>query len=397
MLFFYAFSFFVSILGFILFVKNDRVALIEWAIATLVAFGTSGIFHASAFYGMTDDKEIWSGKIVLAKQFSAWKEYYETAVYREERYKSGTDSNGNAVYSTKRVFDHWESHRRWHDEYFVLYSDIDTSYRVDKNKYLSVVREFGGQIRSVPGDRTTFNHASRMIDGDKNDYETEPINGCIHPIAEERSFTNRIKAAPSVFSYGKLDAAESEGLFEYPYIYSNFETGRVMGSAKNVISTRKWDEMNAVLGPTKYVNLIIIGFLNNDISAAIRQESKFVGGKKNDVVICYGGTKADKADWVHVFSWTEREDFKGNLESIILENTIGDSILPLISNEVVKTYELKDWDKFDYISIEPRPVHYMWFFIIIALTQVGIWIFNLVNTFGKEEEGVLLAKKRRGF
>ncbi len=170
-----------------------------------------------------------------------------------------------------------------------------------------------------------------------------------------------------------------------------------MGCAKNVISTRKWDEMNAVLGPTKYANIIIMGFLNQDIDVAIRQEAKFIGGKKNDIVICYGGVKPDKADWVHVFSWTEREDFKSNLESVILENPIGDSILSLISNEIVKSYELKDWDKFDYISIEPRPVHYMWFFIIISLTQIGIYVFNLVNDFGKEEEGVFLSRRNRRF
>jgi hypothetical protein len=243
----------IQLIGLVLFIKNKQIALWEWLLSAGTGFVLAGIFHAAAFNGMTADEELWSGKIVLAKQFSAWREYYEEAVYKDV--KVGEDEDGNAIYESK--FDHWESHRRWHSEHFTLYSDIDTSYGVSKEEYNAAVKSFGSNVKAVRGDRTTMEHASRMIDGDPNDYETRPVNGFIMPVVEQKHFVNRIKAAPTVFSYVKVPP--SVPVYEYPLPSNWRQSERVMGTAKGQISQRLWDEMSAKLGPSKQVNIIIVG------------------------------------------------------------------------------------------------------------------------------------------
>lgn len=378
---FYLIAFLILVAGLIVFIKRQEIALWEWLVSAGVAFVLAGIFHAIAFHGMTADEELWSGKIVLAKQYSAWKEYYEEAIYRTET-TTTTDSDGNTHTESHQVFDHWEPETRWHSEYWVLYSDIDTEYNVSKDEYLATVKNFGGHTKSVKGDRTTGEHASRMIDGDPNDYETRPDNGYIMPVIDQRNFVNRIKAAPTVFSYGKVDP--SEPVYEYPLLQDWHKSDRVMGSAQGKINQRLWDEMSARLGPSKQVNVIIVGFGNQSIDIAMRQEAKWVGGKKNDIVICYGGASPDKADWCHVFSWSEREDCKINLRNIVLENKIGDNLIPLIENEVKANFVRKNWHQFDYISIEPPTWSYITYFGTLILVQVGIWLYNFMNCADKD-------------
>lgn len=378
---FYSIAFLILVIGLILFIKNSQIALWEWLTSAGVAMLTAIIFHAIAFHGMTADQELWSGRIILAKQFSAWREYYEEAVYRTET-REWTDSEGNSHSESYQVFDHWEPHRRWHDEHFVLYSDIATQYNVSKDEYLTTVRNFGAKTIAVRGDRTTMEHASRMIDGDPNDYETRPENGYIMPVIDQRSFVNRIKAAPTVFSYVKV--GPEVPVYEYPWMQDWHKSDRVMGEAKGKINQRLWDEMSARLGPTKQVNVIIVGFGNQSIEMGMLQEAKWIGGKKNDVVICYGSSKPDKADWCHVFSWSEREDCKVNIRNVILSNKIGDNLIPLIENEIKQNFVRKDWHKFDYITISPPTWAYVTFFIVLLITQVGIWLFNFFNVADKE-------------
>ena len=56
------------------------------------------------------------------------------------------------------------------------------------------------------------------------------------------------------------------------------------------ISARKWDELNARLGPSKQVNLIIVRLKMPQEARDL--EAKWVGGKKNDLVLTYDGGRA---------------------------------------------------------------------------------------------------------
>jgi len=257
---------------------------------------------------------------------------------------------------------------------------IPKTVRINREKYNELVKKFGGKTQRVPGDRSTSKDNSTMVRGDPND--TIALNGAyIEPVTANFTWTNRVKAAPTAFSFAPPDPKLP--LYEYPENSNMWRSDRLLGLA-NVIDTYKFDQMMAQLGPFKKVNVIIIGFGDLDASIAQSQRAKWIGGRKNDVVICYGGHNNDTT-WAEVFGWTQSELCKQNLKTIFLENKINNDILPLIRNEIVKNYEIKDWSEFDYITVEP-PVWSYWAFIAALIVTQGIaYIYCYSNEFEEYE------------
>ena len=400
MIFLYILAFIPVIIGLVLWLKSSTIIWQEWAGGTFLAFFIAVLMHICAVVGMTDDIETWSGRIVLTKQFSAWREYYEEAIYRTEYYtetESYYDSDGNrhtrTVQKSRRVFDHWESRRRWHKEYFQMWSDIDTSYDIPKEEYLRLVSLFSNLV-TVAGDRRTGEHNSRMIDGDKNDYESRPVSGYIYPVTRLMHFENKIKAAPTVFSFIKVPT--NIPVYEWPENPRFRISDRLIGDASKKINILAWDQMNAIIGPLKQVNVIMIGFTNQSSSIFDYQQAKFIGGKKNDIVLCYD-MNGTNTDWARVFSWSEREDCKRNLETIILSNPIDDTIIPLIHKEILTNFVRKDWHKFDYITIDPPGWLYPTYIFILLLTQIGLYVYFHMNEFKRNNVKDYFDKEERKY
>lgn len=387
MWFFYLCSLIPLIIGLILFIRHKKVIWQEWLISAACAFLLSGIFHVIAANSNLGDVETWSGKIVMAKKFSAWQEYYQEAIYRTEYYTTteiyyaNGKSRTRTVTKSRRVFSHWEDRTRWHDEHYKMFSNISTDYNIPKEEFYMLMQKFSNMV-AVAGKRTTGEHNSKMIAGNKDDYESKPVSGYIYPVTRLVPFENRVKAAPSVFSFVKVPT--NMNLPDWPNNPNFRQSDRLIGDAAKRINIFKWDQMNAVLGPLKEVNVIMIGFTNASTMIAQYQEAKWVNGKKNDLVLCYNIDNSNKVTWTRVFSWTEKEICKRNLETLLLTTPINDDILPKISDEILKNFERKDWHKFDYITVEPKPWVYFTFITLLVLSQVGIWIFNIRNDMEKE-------------
>ena len=195
-------------------------------------------------------------------------------------------------------------------------------------------------------------------------------------------FSNRIKAAPSVFSYAKV--SPTSGVFEYPFVPDGAPppTGRLLGLAVQ-IGGWDWDILNAELGPRKQVNLICIGFGDKDSSVAHLQEAHWIGGKKNDLVLCFGGPDPANPSWAYCFGWTEDPLVRRDLESLLVSHVIDPTIIPMIKQEVLDNYKRKDWHSFDYITVEPPGWVYTVEILVILLTQGGIWYWNMTNEYEK--------------
>ena len=373
------------IIGGILFIFNKEVHWGEWIMGGAAAFILAAIMHSVAIFGMTADVETWSGQIVESREYSAWHEYYEYAVYRTEYYtetESYTDSNGQTqtrtVTHSRQVFDHWEPTSRWHNISWECYSNLSTSYGIDEKFHKHLEVKFNDR-HPVPGQRTTGEHNSRMIGGDPNDYVASNKTGWVQPITKKMAFENRIKAAPSVFSFVK---PPPNTVFAYPENNHPFISNRLLGSAA-LIDVLAFDQMNARLGPRKLVNVVMVGFNDKGSEYGQMQQAEWIGGKKNDIVITFGGSNK-KPSWAFVFGWTEKDIVKRNIESIILEHGAVTETLPLIEEEIKKNYALKDWSRFDYIQIQPPTWSYVTFICLMIVTQGGIWYFFMNNESNKE-------------
>lgn len=390
---FYIFSLIPLVIGLVIWLKSDKVILQEWLGAAAAAFIISIVMHIVAAKGMTSDSETWSGQVSSVQYIPRWKEYYEEAVYRTEYYtvnetrtrtvgsgkNSRTESYTVRVQKSKQVFDHWESHRRWHEARWNCETDLNQSFSISEGDYNRIVSRFG---KSEPraGRRRTGEHASRMLEGDPNDYFGVNVNRWCEPVTDKRSFENRVKACPSVFSFIKVPT--NINVFPYPNNTDIFRSNRLLGEARK-IDALKFDQLNSFLGARKKINLIMVGFKDADSMLAEYQKASWIGGKKNDLVLMYNVNSTGTVTWTRVFGWSESEICKRNIESILLSKPIDDTLLPLLSSEITANYTIKDWSKFDYLTIEPRTGHYVWFFIILGLTQIGLYVYFHHNEFSK--------------
>lgn len=368
MWFFYLFALVPVTIGAILLWKNKEIVWQEWIIGTIVAFIVAGIMHFIAITGMTSDEETWSGVITKVSYHPYWVERYT-----EHHSETVRDSKGNSHTRTWTTIEYDTHHEHWiaHRD-FGTYNDTQN---IEESLFNEITHKFGGKI--VEDGKQSYNHFDgTKSSGDRNIYSAYNNKGYIYPVTINRSFENRIKASPTVFSFVKVPT--NINVYPWPSNPDWMHSSRLLGTATVFLDTYKWDCMNSYLGPRKQVNVILVGFGNQPAEYGQWQQAKWIGGKKNDLVICFGrATRNEPAQWAYVFGWTEKELVKKNLETIFTENPINNNIIPLVVEEISKNYTIKDWSKFDYITITPPAWSYLTYFIIMIVTQGGLyWYFN---------------------
>lgn len=360
MFLFYVLAALPVLVGIYVWFHNAEVTWLEWLGSSALSFILAGIIHWCAIKAMTDDTQTISGMVNTAVHVPAWTDRHPETRTR----KVGKVTTTYTVWVT-----------RYHPEKYWVDTEIG-EFSIGGNKYAQLVGLMGGQD-SRPGSRPYH------ISGDKQDYYTVNKNKWQEPVNDYVHFENRVKACPSVFSYEKV--GKDVPVFEYPSDNTLFQSERLLGSA-TAISIGAFDKMNSRLGPWKKVNVIMCGFQGGSVALGVSQESKWVGGKKNDLVICYGVDDSRKVTWSYVFGWTEKDVVKRNLETIVLQNPINNTLLPLIEKEIIANYEIKDWHKFDYLTIPIPGRFYVYFLVFMVLTQVGYYYWAFKNEIGKDEK-----------
>lgn len=361
----YALALFPVAIGAYFWITSHKVVWWEWLVGSAVGFLIAGLVHLTAAYAVTHDTETWSGRVVSARFRPYWHaSWWETETYTDGKGRSHT----RTVRRTRSYPNAWYARvsfspnlRDW------------TEYNISEGWYKSILDEFGtGQVK-LSAARPHWDHGSThdWISGENK-------SGVILPANEHFSFTNRTLAAKSLFSYAKVPPGTP--VLEYPGNSRWSISDRLLGTAKNAINIRDWDVLNAKLGPTKHVNLILVGFEGSDASIGQHQEAAWKGGKKNDLVLCYGGRDSDNTpSWAYVFGWTEQAIVKRNLETILISNEINIEILPKIAEEVQKNYIIKDWSKFDYIPIEPPWWAFLLMIVLMTASTTGFWWWAHTN------------------
>lgn len=383
MWFFYVVAAIAAVFAAAMWASSRRIAAWECAASAVTGFAMAIIFQISANISMTQDVEVWSGRINQVRHNPAWTEYYEEAIYRTEyRMRPATVSDGKGGMKTVtrrvavQVFDHWEPRQRSHAATWVMSDTLGQRWAISAAEYAVQLRNSGGQTTTVRGDRTTGSHASRMVEGDPNDYLVSNVTGWIQPTTQVMSWTNRVKAAPSQFSFPTVPQVERSTIYPWPEPSTPFVSGRVLGDTR--IDALAWDQLNARIGPTKYVNLIAIGFGQQPKSVAEVQRAAWLGGKKNDLVVTCGGDPAKPA-WARVFGWSESDDCKRRIEGLVMTHGLTSALIAPLEAEVTAHYVIKDWTKLDYLTVEPPTWSYWAFLGVLALVQGGLWLYFFNN------------------
>lgn len=356
--------------GAVLWAVRREVVWFEWLLSAALALITAALFNVIAVAGMTHDVQTLSGQLASTTYYPEWVEKYKVAIYKTEHYTTterGSDGKTRTVRKSREVFSHYETRYRTHPERWACVDTFQREFDISHFRHEEIVEKFGKNRQrrnySKPG----------FYSGDPDVYTAVNETRYIFPVTMIVSWENKVKASPSLFSYRAVP--ESAPVFAYPANANCWQSNRVLGSAANDINITEWDRMNSRLGPVKKVNVIIVGFDGdgNDSSLAQMQEAKWIGGKKNDLVLCYG------PGWSYVFGWTESDIVKQNLQTILLNNRVETALIEKIESEIKENYVIKDWSKFDYLTVEPPGWSYWVLLLVMALTQGGVWAWAIAN------------------
>lgn len=343
------------LVGGILMIFDRKVVWWEWLGGVAAGLAVSAIMHACAVHGMTSDVETWSGTMQSVTDYPSWV---------EKKTFTTTDDKG-----------HRHTHHVYvtHPEHWGAESTIG-GVSLSRSSYVDLMRKMGGRVVA------RYEYKPDFDSGDHNVYVTSDDTGWRQPVTDLRHWSNRVKAAPSVFSFATVP--DTVKVYPWPKNDDQLRSDRLI--ATPLIDRLEFDRMNSRLGPSKRVNVIVCGFGGADRSMARWQQAAWVGGKKNDLVICYGGD-ARRPSWVQVFGWSESDTCKYDIEAIVLKSGAVTSALPLIEREIEATYKAKDWSKFDYLAVEPQLHHYVILVMVMAVTQLAWWIYACNNEFDKDE------------
>lgn len=354
------------------FFSKGRITLKEWAAGVFGAFLCAGMLHGCSVVSMTSDTETWSGSVTKATYEPWWKARWKEDDYI--RVPSGTDKNGMTTY--RRVYVGWHYEYRTHEPNWYIETDLGQTINVSQSFANNVSSNFGKWVAS-PWDRYHY------FEGDINRYFSVNTTRFLQPVTKLFTFENRAKAAPSRFSFKKVP--KGTPVFEYPENNNAFASDRLLGTAKQTINLLEFDRMNSRLGPVKFVNVIMIGFGDQPASIADSQRSKWYGGKKNDLVLCYGGPDPLKPTWVSVFGWSQ-ENIDQPLLSIMASSNMDTSILPAIEKIIYEKYTMLDWDSMmKRIDIEMPPWAWWVMILFILVSQGGYYLWTWHNEIEDEE------------
>lgn len=199
------------------------------------------------------------------------------------------------------------------------------------------------------------------------------------PVAKANKYTNYVKAVPhSLFNqnqlamnkYGPLVPAYPAKVYDYQYI------DRVLGVGVNIPNVVKWNNDLALmlreLGPSKQVNVIVMVTNVSDPMFEYAVQEKWLGAKKNDVVVIIGTPKYPNIEWVRVVSWTDKQLFKVQLRDDILDlKTVDQSkILGILNQHVSTSFVRKNMRDFEYLDSEILPPDWV-IGIAVAIAVLG--------------------------
>lgn len=327
----------------------------EYLVSLVVGIVISCTVYYSGNYYLTSDTEIINGEVLGKKRVHDTYEQSYSCNCRSVRSGNSSTMQCDTCYETHYTVE-WTAETNSCGDYRIDKED-STSRRVyrlpDPPRYLSILK------------------------GD--------------PVACEHRFTNYVKAAPqSLFHQNDLKDKKFDALIPaYPSsVYDFYNLDRVLTQGVALPDTKQWNKAVALmlrqLGPLKQANLILLFVKTDDPAYQQYLESRWVGGKKNDIIVMFGVTDYPNISWVRVSSWTDNQLFKVQLQDSLAELKIIDrqQIIQTIYTQTIKSFKRKSMKDFKYLEsdIEPPTA-----FLVAAIVVSILAVFGFAFVFKRME------------
>jgi hypothetical protein len=221
------------------------------------------------------------------------------------------------------------------------------------------------------------------------------------PTVVEHRFTNYIKAAPGTL--GKRVELQQKYwalLPDYPKVYSWRHVDRFLfpgltAPTKQTYWNQLLMELNAKLGRKKQVNIIVVVTKEESREYFLALQARWLGGKKNDLVLIVSAPEYPKMAWAQVMSWMDPVgdgEAGGIFETLprkVMDLGVfdGEKVLAIMSKEISTGFHRKSMSDFEYLmkGVEPP----LWALILLGLialigSALLSWAFHIHDPFGDE-------------
>lgn len=352
------------------FVFREQTHPLEYLVVFIPSVIFTIILYACSVHSAIKDTEYLGYYVKEVAYYEPWNEYI---------HQTCTDVVSDGKGGTKTVTRNC-SYVQYHYEEYTMVLNDDREKEITEETYNQIREKF-----KTPRVFVDLHRNYHTKDGDKYVTRFDGNRDKLWPVGYTGSYENRILGSKSIFKFSEVPQEEfdSLGLLDYPEKPDKYfeDFNPIIGHPvidPAIVDSFKY--LNAIYGVPYEFHCFVLLFENKPQEIVKKQQDYFVGGNKNELIVCIG-TSGNRISWVESFSWEDKPKISIGVNHLFHE---GDSLDLMKLNryllENVPTHwKRKDFDDFSYLSVDLSSGTWLMIFIFTILLNIGISIWVVMN------------------
>ena len=355
--------------GILAFKFREKTALWEYAVVLVPSLLLFFTLKYSFVYISSLDKEYLSD---LVNKITYYEDWDETVMVTHTR----TVSCGNGKTRTETYV---VPERRYHPKRYVYETVTGETNDVSEDEYKLICYKL-----NMPAVFKDMHRSYRSKDGDAYVTSWNRTRENSYPVTWTHLYQNKVKASSySIFKYGNMSEEEikENKLFDYPEIKNN-DQNPILGFNATDTDIDAVRYLNGYRGPKNQIHVFILCFNNPSLEVAEMQKAYWQGGNKNEFVVCLG-VKNNTVIWCNPFSWSDEPMLEVKTRDYFIKHPDINfkDYAEWLDTQIDKNWHRKEFNDFNYLSIELSIGWYIAILIIILCYNVGISYWVITNEF----------------
>lgn len=355
--------------GILAFKFREKTALWEYVVVLVPSILLFFALKYSFVYISSLDKEYLSD---LVSKITYYEDWDETVMVTHTR----TVSCGKGKTRTETYV---VPERRYHPKRYVYETVTGETNDVSEDEYKLICYKL-----NMPAVFKDMHRSYRSKDGDAYVTSWNRTRENSYPVTWTHLYQNKVKASSySIFKYGNMSEEEikENKLFDYPEIKNN-DQNPILGFNATDTDIDAVRYLNGYRGPKNQIHVFILCFNNPSLEVAEMQKAYWQGGNKNEFVVCLG-VKNNTVIWCNPFSWSDEPMLEVKTRDYFIKHPDINfkDYAEWLDTQIDKNWYRKEFNDFNYLSIELSIGWYIAILIIILCYNVGISYWVITNEF----------------
>lgn len=355
--------------GILAFKFREKTAWWEYVVVLVPSVLLFFALKYSFVYISSLDKEYLSD---LVSKITYYEDWDETVMVTHTR----TVSCGNGKTRTETYV---VPERRYHPKRYVYETVTGETNDVSEDEYKLICCKL-----NMPAVFKDMHRSYRSKDGDAYVTSWNRTRENSYPVTWTHLYQNKVKASSySIFKYGNMSEEEikENKLFDYPEIKNN-DQNPILGFNATDTDIDAVRYLNGYRGPKNQIHVFILCFNNPSLEVAEMQKAYWQGGNKNEFVVCLG-VKNNTVIWCNPFSWSDEPMLEVKTRDYFIKHPDINfkDYAEWLDTQIDKNWHRKEFNDFNYLSIELSIGWYIAILIIILCYNVGISYWVITNEF----------------